>query len=145
MCMPSVFNPSANKTMAEQAKADFRAGALTAGRYDLLLPEYVDPLMLYLPGEPPQIAGGAQIEAFFRTFRSGLDRHGAARFAALVTAEDLPTRDRSRLWTDWFAEIQGQPRQLIARTVCYRRMTGGTTRTEMVEFTYLDTPFLTSA
>jgi hypothetical protein len=123
-----------------QAKADLRAAALSAGRFDLLLPDYAFPLMLYVPDAPPRSIGPQQLLTLYRAFHEGLAALRAGRIVARVTAEDLPRRGRSRLWVDWLAERPAEAPHLMARTVCYRREAGGQTRTEMVEFTFLDLP-----
>jgi hypothetical protein len=127
-------------TASIQAKADLRAEALSAGRFDLLLPDYAFPLMLYLPDAPPCAIGPQQLEALYRAFHTGLAALRAGRIVARVTAEDLPRGSRSRLWVDWLAERPAGTPHLMARTICYRRQAGGQTRTEMVEFTFLDLP-----
>lgn len=123
-----------------QAKADLRAAALSAGRFDLLLADYRFPLMLYLPDAPPRVLGPSQLVALYRAFHEGLATLRAGRIVARVTAEDLPRGGRSRLWVDWLAERPAEPPHLMARTICYRRLAEGETRTEMVEFTFLDLP-----
>ncbi|QYK42885.1 MAG: hypothetical protein KF887_07225 [Paracoccaceae bacterium] len=128
-----------------QSKADYRAECLTAGHYDLLVAEYADPLTVYLPGEPPMIATPQTVRAFFRALRGGLELQGMTRMTGRVTAEGLPIRGRARLWTDWYGEAPGRAPELVAQTVCYRRVDGADDRTEMLEFTRLDLPMPAAA
>ncbi|MFN3971222.1 MAG: hypothetical protein ACK4L4_07610 [Gemmobacter sp.] len=121
-----------------QRRADYRAACLTAGRYDLLAAEYVYPLAVYLPGAPAMLASAEETQDFFCGFHAALQRRGLTRLSARVTAEGLPLNGRARLWSDWYAEGPGQPPELVAQTICYRRAAGGDDRTEMLEFTLLD-------
>ncbi|MGQ0567717.1 MAG: hypothetical protein ACT4OK_21995 [Gemmobacter sp.] len=128
-----------------QARMDYRAAALTAGRYDLLVEEYVYPLTVYLPGRPPMSATPQTVWGFFQAFHAGLVAAGMTVLTARVAAEGLPQGGRAQVWTDWFGEGPGVTRRQVAQTVCYRRLDGTADRTELLEFTRLDLPMMAAA
>jgi hypothetical protein len=124
---------------------DYRAAALTAGRYDLLVEEYVYPLTVYLPDRPPMAAAPPTVWGFFQTFHAALVAAGMTVLTARVAAEGLPRGGRSQVWTDWYGEGPGQARRLVAQTICYHRLNGSEKRTELLEFTRLDLPMMAAA
>ena len=128
-----------------QAKMDFRAAALTAGRYDLLVDEYLYPLTVYLPGRPPTVATPDTVWGFFQAFHAAMVALGMSVLTARVVAEGLPQGGRAQTWTDWFGEGPGVARRQVAQTVCYRRVDRAETRTELLEFNRLDLPMMAAA
>ena len=128
-----------------QAKMDYRAAALTAGRYDLLVDEYLFPLTVYFPKKPPMSATPQTIWGFFQAFHAAMVALGMTVLTAQVAAEGLPQGGRAQTWTDWFGEGPGVARRLVAQTVCYRRIEGVANRTELLEFTRLDLPMMAVA
>jgi hypothetical protein len=124
-----------------QVVADFRAAALSSGRYDLMVSEYRYPLTVYLKGQPQVVPSPKDAWAFFQTFHSAMRSKGYDRMTARVTAEDLPRGDRFRIWTDWTAEGQSQ-RGIIASTICYCSVIAGNVVTDMIEFTKITLPLL---
>jgi DNA-binding LacI/PurR family transcriptional regulator len=121
-------------TLPRQTVADFRAAALSAGRYDLMAQEYSYPLTIYLGGQATVAADPAQVRQFYRGFHAAMQAQGFERLIARVWAEDLPRQGRFRVWTDWFAEGPGRVRAPVAATVCYCSTTAQGVATEMVEF-----------
>ncbi len=128
-----------------QARVDYRAASLTAGRYDLLVEEYLYPLAVYLPGRPPMAATPQTAWGFFQAFHAAMVAAGMTILTARVVAEGLPQGGRTQTWTDWFGEGPGVPRQQVAQTICYRRAEKDENRTELLEFTRLDLPMLSAA
>ena len=128
-----------------QAKMDFRAAALTAGRYDRLVDEYLYPLTVYLPQCPPMSATPQTVWGFFQAFHAAMVAMGMTVLTASVAAEGLPQGGRAQTWTDWFGEGPGVTRRQVAQTVCYRRVGGTENRTELLEFTRLDLPMTAAA
>jgi hypothetical protein len=134
------------KAMSDgQAKMDYRAAAVTAGRYDLLVEEYLYPLTVYLPGQPPMSATPRTVWGFFQAFHAAMVAMGLTVLTARVAAEGLPQAGRTQTWTDWFGEGPGVARRQVAQTVCYRRIDGAEKRTELLEFTRLDLPMMAAA
>ena len=128
-----------------QAKMEYRAAALTAGRYDLLVEEYLYPLTIYLPQCPPMTATPQTVWGFFQAFHAAMVALGMTVLTARVAAEGLPQAGRAQTWTDWFGEGPGVARRQVAQTVCYRRVDGAESRTEMLVFTRLDLPMMAAA
>jgi hypothetical protein len=124
---------------------DFRASALSAGRYDLLVAEYVYPLTVYLPGQAPMAATPQTVWGFFQAFHSAMVALGMTVLTARVAAQGLPQGGRVQTWTDWYGEGPSVARRRIAQTVCYRRAEGPEQRTELLEFTRLDLPMMAAA
>lgn len=128
-----------------QANMDFRAAALTAGRYDLMVEEYAYPLTVYLPKCAPISATPQTVWGFFQSFHSALVATGLTVLTARVVAEGLPQGGRVQIWTDWFGEGADTARRQVAQTICYRRVNGAGCLTEMLEFTRLDLPIMAPA
>jgi hypothetical protein len=128
-----------------QAKMDYWAAALTAGRYDLLVEEYQYPLTVYLPQCPPMAATPQTVWGFFQAFHAAMVALGMTVLTARVVAEGLPQCGRVQTWTDWFGEGPGVARRQVAQTVCYRRLDNAENRTELLEFTRLDLPMMAAA
>lgn len=128
-----------------QARADWRAGCLNAGRYDLLVGEYVDPLTVYLPGQQPFVAGAPTVWGFFQAVHAALLAQGLDRIEARVVAQDMPRGDRRRVWTDWWGKAADGAAVLVMQTVCYSRDNAGGALTEVLEFTRLDLPMMAAA
>lgn len=128
-----------------KAHVDYLAAVLTAGRYDLLVEEYADPLTIYMPGQAPMVATRSNVWGFFQSFHSALVAGGMTQLSARVVADGLPQGGRALLWADWFGEGADQPRQRVAQTVCYRRIAGASSLTELPEFKRLDLPMLAAA
>jgi hypothetical protein len=124
-----------------QVVADFRAAALSSGRYDLMVGEYRYPLTVYVDGALQIVPGPSDAWAFYQTFHSAMRSDGYDRMTARVTAEDLPRGGRFRVWTDWTAEGKGKS-GIIASTICYCSVIAGTVVTDMIEFTRLALPSL---
>jgi hypothetical protein len=124
-----------------QVVADFRAAALSSGRYDLMIGEYRYPLTVYLDGVPQTVQAPSDAWAFYQGFHSSMRSEGYDRMTARVTAEDLPRNGRFRIWTDWTAE--GTIKSgVIASTICYCTIVAGSVVTDMIEFTRLTLPLL---
>ena len=128
-----------------QARMDDHAAALTAGRYDLLVEEFLYPLAVYLPQRPPMTATPQTVWGFFQAIHAALVAGGMTVLTARVAAEGLPQGGRAQVWTDWFGEGPGVTRSQVAQTVCYRRVDKAETRTELLEFTRLDLPMMAAA
>ena len=124
---------------------DYRAAALTAGRYDILVEEYAYPLTIYWPNLPPTAATQQTVWGFFQAFHAALAAQGMTTLTARVAAEGLPQGGRKQIWTDWYGEGQGVARRQVAQTVCYLRVDRAETRTELLEFTRLDLPMMAAA
>jgi hypothetical protein len=93
---PSIETP-------RQVVADFRAAALSSGRYDLMSNEYTYPLTVYLNETPHVLDTAKQAWGFFQGFHAVLRSEGLDRMTAKIAAEGLPRGGRFRIWTDWFA------------------------------------------
>ena len=128
-----------------QARMDDRAAALMAGRYDLLVKEYLYPLTVYLPQRPPMSATPQIVWGLFQAFHAAFVAGGMTVLTARVAAEGLPQGGRSQIWTDWFGEGPDLARRQVAQTVCYLRTEGAANRTELLEFTRLDLPLMAAA
>jgi hypothetical protein len=124
---------------------DYRAAALSAGRYDILVEEYAYPLTIYLPHLPPAAASQQSVWGFFQAFHAALVAQGMTTLTARVAAEGLPQGGRKQIWTDWYGEGQGVQRRQVAQTVCYMRTDEAAARTELLEFTRLDLPMMAAA
>ena len=128
-----------------QASMDYRAAALTAGRYDLMVEEYAYPLAVYLPHRAPLSATPQTVWGLFQAFHAAMVASGLTLLTARVAAEGLPQGGRVQIWTDWFGEGPGTARRQVAQTICYRCVDGAETRTEMLEFTRLDLAAMAAA
>ena len=128
-----------------QEKMDYRAAALTAGRYDILVEECLYPLTVYLPQRPPMTATPQTVWGLFQAFHAAMVAMGMTVLTARVAAEGLSQGGRAQVWTDWFGEGPGVTRSQVAQTVCYCRVDGAKTRTELLEFTRLDLPMMAAA
>ena len=133
-----------NQLTPRQVVADLRAAALSSGRYDLMTTEYAYPLTVYIDGEPLLLQGPADSWAFYQTFHSAMRADGFDRMTAKVTAEDIPRGGRFRVWTEWFGEGQAHARTRIAATICYCSVVSYGVLTEMIEFTAVSLPLLTT-
>ena len=120
-----------------QVVADFRAAALSSGRYDLMVNEYCYPLTIYLDGVPTVVQGPSDVWAFYQSFHSAMLAEGFDRLTARVTAEDLPRSGRFRVWTEWSAQGPKKMQTIIASTICYCTQLTSGEATEMLEFTKL--------
>ena len=119
-----------------QTRMNFRAEVLTKGRYDLLGGEYLYPLPVVLCGQPLALANSGSAGEFFETFHIGLRSLGLSLLRARVTAQSLPLKGRTRIWTDWYAEGTTRAETLIARTICDAPLPGDS-QTVKMEFTTL--------
>jgi hypothetical protein len=136
---------AATTRLSRQEAAEFRAEAISAGRYDLMVAEYLLPLLIFFDGRPQVLRSGSEIWGFFQGFHSAMRAAGLVRLTARVTAEDLPRNGRFRIWTDWSGAGARQPPIVIASTICYCRHTPQGVETEMIEFTRLSLPALRAA
>jgi hypothetical protein len=128
-------------TTPRQVAADFRAAALSSGRYDLMVSEYRYPLTIYIDGIPNVIQRHNDMWGFYQTFHSSMRHQGFDRMTARVTAQDMPRAGRFRVWTDWKAEGKGKT-GIIASTICYCTVVGNRVMTDMIEFTKVALPML---
>jgi hypothetical protein len=125
-----------------QVIADFRAAALSSGRYDLMAKEYTYPLTIFLDGKPQIVLTPESVQSFYESFHGAMKAEGFDRLTAQVKAEDLPRRGRFRMWTEWFAHGPRKATSPIATTICYCSTVSGSVMTEMVEFSRLALPLL---
>jgi hypothetical protein len=132
---PSIETP-------RQVVADFRAAALSSGRYDLMSNEYTYPLTVYLNETPHVLDTAKQAWGFFQGFHAVLRSEGLDRMTAKIAAEGLPRGGRFRIWTDWFAQGPNRASSLIAATICYCTIRSDGIATNMIEFTRLNLPML---
>ncbi|MCU0801691.1 MAG: hypothetical protein MUD11_07930 [Rhodobacteraceae bacterium] len=126
----------------QQLTADFRAAALSNGRYDLMVGEYRYPLTVYLDGIPHLLQGVSDAWAFFQTMHTATLGEGYQRLTARVEREEAPKTGRFRVWVSWIAEGAERPTASVARTTLYCVDEGPRTAIEMIEFTELALPLL---
>ncbi len=129
-----------NVKLSRQAVADYRAAALSAGRYDLLAMEYTYPLTIYVGGEAKVITQPEDTVRFYAGFHSAMKEQGLHSLTGKVTAEDLPRNGRFRIWTEWYGVCAAGTRRMVAATVCYCTTLSDIVATEMVEFDRLALP-----
>jgi hypothetical protein len=129
-----------NAMMSRQSVADYRATALSSGRYDLLALEYTYPLTIFIQGEMLVAAQPEDVIKFYAGFHTAMTEEGLNSLVGKVTAEDLPRNGRFRIWTNWSAVCQAGTLRQIAATVCYCRILSSVVVTEMVEFSRLTLP-----
>jgi hypothetical protein len=129
------MKPTSN--MPRQAVADFRADAISSGRYDLMALEYAYPLTIFIDGKARVADDPDTVQSFYADFHSAMKAEGYDRLTAKVTAEDMPRRGRFRIWTEWVAHGPMRASSSIAATVCYCSTVSGQVTTEMVEFSRL--------
>lgn len=136
---------AATTHLTRQEAADFRAEAISAGRYDLMVAEYQLPLSIFLDGRPQVMRTASEVWGFFQGFHSAMRAAGLVRLHARVMAVDLPRNGRFRVWTEWSGSGAARPPVPIATTICYCRETRQGVETEMIEFTRLALPALSAA
>lgn len=118
---------------------------MNAGRYDLLIEDYLFPLTIYFMGVPTVLRDRTKAWAFYQSFHSTLLACGISRLTARVVAEDLPRGGRCRFWTDWLGDGADLTPRRIASTICYAKLGDGEILIEMLEFTRLDLPLQVAA
>lgn len=128
--------------LSRQDRADFRAAALTAGRYDQLVREYGYPLTVFLEERRTLLRTDVETWAFFQSFHAALRSGGILRLDGRVTAVDLPRNGRFRVWTDWIGHGPAAQDLPVAASICYCHQTDEEDVTEMVHFTRLSLPAL---
>jgi hypothetical protein len=126
--------------MPTQDIADQIASHLTEGRYDRLTEHYRYPLPVSHVRGFSLVSTPQQIWAFYQGLHASLRANDLPRVSAQVTAEELPVRDRFRVWTDWTGHAKDGRAHCFARTICYKQDCKPLPKIHMLEFLNLELP-----
>lgn len=119
-----------------------RAELLLSGQFNRMITGYVFPLPVFLHSSRLVLQAPDHAMLILAHLRAALVDRGVVALRPSVSAIDLPSAGRFRVWVDWH-EIAFPPEATrISQAVYYCRATKLGPQTEMVNYTHLSMPEL---